>query len=432
MISIECSNSNTAVSSITGAAVAGTLPNVSVVSMSFGVNGGNEFSGEIGYDNLFQTPSGHIGVTWVGASGDNGANHLSYPPASPNVLDVGGTTLVLNADGSIASQTGWTGSGGGTSQYEFQPSYQSGVVPPSMTVGPFSGVPYRSTPDVAFVGDGNTGVAVYANGAWLTSTVGGTSLGSPCWAAMIALADQDRLTSYPAAGTLDGVNDTLPALYSAASYVFSDITVGYNDHGSFTNTGYYAMPGYDQVTGLGAPIASYLIPYLASYNVPSGNVIVGSGIPGQNGHSGPASPAPPVGLKSPSATINVAAPAVPVANAAVPQSGLLGALDWITTTSTAAPFTDPPNPLPQSSPLTPTSQTTPVAQGEPRIASLRSKLVLSDSIEIDRPSQSSVPETRALLATIDHLLAHELLSRGALTTDRADVDARPRRAAPVT
>lgn len=48
--------------------VAKSLPNVSVVSMSWGTN---EFYGEASYDSLFTTPAGHIGVTFVAASGDS-------------------------------------------------------------------------------------------------------------------------------------------------------------------------------------------------------------------------------------------------------------------------------------------------------------------------------------------------------------------------
>ena len=42
--------------------------------------------------------------------------------------------------------------------------------------------------------------------------MGGTSLGSPAWAAIIALADQGR--NLAGVGSLDGATQTLPALYS--------------------------------------------------------------------------------------------------------------------------------------------------------------------------------------------------------------------------
>ena len=51
-----------------------------------------------------------------------------WPAASPNVLGVGGTALTLTRTIRWSSETGWSGSGGGPSAYESQPSYQTGVV----------------------------------------------------------------------------------------------------------------------------------------------------------------------------------------------------------------------------------------------------------------------------------------------------------------
>ena len=91
-----------------------------VVSMSWG---GSEFSGETAYDSYFD----HAGVAFVASSGDAGAP-ASWPAASPNVLSVGGTALTLGAGNDWSSEVGWSGSGGGPSAYESQPSYQNGVV----------------------------------------------------------------------------------------------------------------------------------------------------------------------------------------------------------------------------------------------------------------------------------------------------------------
>ena len=79
---------------------------------------------------------------------------------------------------------------------------------------------YRATPDVAFDADPNTGVPVYVTPTtcwrrWQTTqqahggTFGGTSLGSPAWAGIIAIADQGRAAGL---GSLDGPTQTLPAL----------------------------------------------------------------------------------------------------------------------------------------------------------------------------------------------------------------------------
>ena len=149
--------------------------------------GGGEFSSESRYDSYFTTPSGHGGVTFVASSGDSGSP-VGYPAISPNVLSVGGTTLNLNSQGGYSSESGWSGSGGGISAYESQPSYQKGVVTQSTI--------YRTNPDVAYDADPNTGFPVYdsynnpASSPW--GQWGGTSDAAPQWAALIAIADQGR------------------------------------------------------------------------------------------------------------------------------------------------------------------------------------------------------------------------------------------------
>ena len=76
----------------------------------------------------------------------------------------------------------------------------------------------RSTPDVAFDGDPNTGVEVYSTdpnsgqGSW--QVVGGTSLGTPAWAGIIAIVDQGRALA--GKSSLDGPTQTLPSLYAAS------------------------------------------------------------------------------------------------------------------------------------------------------------------------------------------------------------------------
>ena len=65
------------------------LAPVTVVSMSWGAG---EFSSEASYDSYFTTPAGHAGVSFVAATGDNGAPG-NWPAFSPNVLAVGGTSL---------------------------------------------------------------------------------------------------------------------------------------------------------------------------------------------------------------------------------------------------------------------------------------------------------------------------------------------------
>ena len=135
---------------------AASLPGVSAVSMSWGLN---EFSGETALDSTFVTPAGHQGVTFVAASGDSGGfapdaqgdptttPGILYPAASPRVVGVGGTTLNLNSDSTYNSETAWSLSGGGTSLFEARPAFQQGA----------QSTAFRTVPDVAFDADPNTG-----------------------------------------------------------------------------------------------------------------------------------------------------------------------------------------------------------------------------------------------------------------------------------
>lgn len=222
--------------------VARNTPGVSVISMSWGTP---EFAGQSSYASYFTTPAGHIPITFVAASGDGGAGAI-WPSVSPGVISVGGSSLTLTARNAYKSETAWSGSGGSVSLYEAKPSYQN-----TITLGGKS----RTAPDVAYVADPSTGVAVYdsyKNSGWIQ--VGGTSAGAPQWAGLIAIANQARVAT--GRSTLAGASQALPALYNMASVSFHDITRGSN--------GYSARPGYDLTTGWGSPFANRVIPALQS------------------------------------------------------------------------------------------------------------------------------------------------------------------------
>ena len=282
---------------LTGMQSASKLPGVSVVTLSYGLPeylfaevGINEQS----YDAGFTTP----GVTFLAASGDHGIYGdgpnsngsfqvaANYPSASPNVVSVGGTSIVIDSNGDYpgtgtSGETAWGdgpveytrngvvgsgvtgGGGGGLSDVETEPAYQSGVVPASMDS---SGA--RALPDVSIDSGSAQAYDVFTNtlGAssdsndavgWLGDA--GTSAASPIWAGLIAIADQGRALE---GGTpLTGYSQTLPALYSLPSTDFHDIIYG--------NNGDPAQPGYDLATGLGTPVANLLVPALAGYEIPS-------------------------------------------------------------------------------------------------------------------------------------------------------------------
>ncbi len=231
---------------------AGKQAGVTVVSMSWG---SSEFYGESDYNSVFATAAGHAGVTYIAASGDTGAaGGPEYPSVSPNVLAVGGTTLSLTASGSYSSESGWSGSTGGFSgtdtnfrSNESEPSYQTATL---KSVGLSDGV--RTTPDVSFDADPDSGVSVYdsvgydGQAGWFQ--LGGTSAAAPAWAGLIAIVDQGLAT-----GSKDSLTTTqvLTDLYSLPSSDFHDITSGSN--------GYSATAGYDLVTGLGTPKSDLVV-----------------------------------------------------------------------------------------------------------------------------------------------------------------------------
>ena len=242
-------NSNAAVDLYTAVNYARLQSAVSVISMSFAAPESQLL--ETQYDSVFNTTTGHQGVTFVASSGDWGAYNsrtltqigVTYPSACPHVLSVGGTSLALDPLSNYSSEVAWTDSGGGLSS-ESQPAYQAGVFASA----------YRAVPDVSFDADPNTGVAVYdsydyqTNSAW--AMLGGTSASAPCWAGIISLADQRRsLVGLP---SLDGPTQVLPTLYTMNSQDFHDITSG-------GNSVYQARVGYDLATGRGTPVSPSLI-----------------------------------------------------------------------------------------------------------------------------------------------------------------------------
>ena len=238
-------------------------------------------------DTLIQAAAEGIGVYF--SSGDNGDEtsvlgyaSTDFPASSPWVTAVGGTALAVGRSGDRVFETGWGtssyacnqttlactrlrwlyGAGGGTSVLFARPSYQDGTV---TTSG-------RGVPDVSALADPQTGLLVgqtqsFPDGNYYDEyRLGGTSLASPIFAGIMALADQ-------AAGHPHGFAN--PALYAHRSaltdvtsvktavarrnYVngvdasagTSDFLRTFDDYsGSPTQ---HTSPGWDNVTGLGSP-----------------------------------------------------------------------------------------------------------------------------------------------------------------------------------
>ncbi len=247
-----------------GIATLAGLPGVSVVSASYGwfLDYYGQAALEQDWDSSIIQPAlaANPDVSVFAATGDDTADYGTvYPSASPEVVSVGGTTLSLTQAGQWSAETGWADGGGGYSQAFALPSYQQG--------DGFSGDAndQRTNPDVAADADPNTGVAIYDPYDFGTADpwaqIGGTSLATPLWAGMAAIADQGRAI----AGAMPlGSSAMLTDLYDLAKIApgdFHDITQG--------NNGYPAGPGYDLVTGLGSPEGNLLIPNLAAFGLAS-------------------------------------------------------------------------------------------------------------------------------------------------------------------
>jgi subtilase family serine protease len=236
----------------------GLSPLPVAISMSFGAPE-NEFTATTTKSTLGPWETAFAGaqsegIILLAASGDGGATDgtrqltVDYPAASQYVIGVGGTTLKLTSSSTWSSETAWTYSGGGygatslTSVFGKEPSFQKAVsIPDSANT--------RGVPDVAFDADPNTGVYVYCSPYWYD--VGGTSVGAPNWAAILADATASSSPSLNLGylyGTVYGVSG------SSSKYgtEIHDIKSG--------NNGYYtAGTGWDAVTGIGSPIVSGLL-----------------------------------------------------------------------------------------------------------------------------------------------------------------------------
>ena len=207
---------------------------------------------------LFEQASAQ-GMTVLAASGDSGSGDcaaassnpsVDYPASDPAVLGVGGTTLSLDSTGLRQNETGWSGSGGGTSVVYPRPTWQAGGSLPSSS--------FRQVPDIAL--NAGTAYAAWVSNGWLG--VGGTSGATPIWAGLLALANQARYANAaggapPACATLAGFGDLHAALYRLAASppptpIFRDITDGDSNGAGAPGL------GWDPVTGWGVPDAPAL------------------------------------------------------------------------------------------------------------------------------------------------------------------------------
>jgi subtilase family serine protease len=244
-------------------------------------------------DTLVQAAIEGIGVYF--SSGDNGDESSTFgfpttdwPASSPWVTAVGGTSLGVSASNQRAVETGWGtstyscnsttlactragwlyGAGGGVSVVFDEPFYQELA---GLALGG------RGVPDVAALGDPQTGYLVGQTQAFPDGNhydefrIGGTSLSSPIFAGLMALADQRAGHPHGFANPLFYANpaafyDVLSVKTAVARRNFVNGVDASNGTADFLRTfdDYSGSPsqhtatGWDNVTGLGTPNASFL------------------------------------------------------------------------------------------------------------------------------------------------------------------------------
>ena len=226
------------------------------------------------------------GQTFFNATGDSDAYtaQIPFPSDSPNVVEVGGTTLnTAAAGGAWSSETTWNwgydqgsyvGSSGGISTYYALPSWQQGI---NMSVAQGSSY-WRNLPDVALTADN-----VYVvSDRGQSGAFGGTSCAAPLWAAFTALVNQSAASKgQPPVGFIN------PALYMIArgsnyQLDFHDIATGNNQTGR-SGSRFSAVGGYDLCTGLGTPTGALISALAGPSSTTNQNIVTTSANPANGG-----------------------------------------------------------------------------------------------------------------------------------------------------
>ncbi len=275
------------------AAIHDTQNRPSVLSISWGFTEGQDIWTPQAIQTVNQSfqAAALQGITICAASGDDGSRdqlddghaHVDFPASSPYVLACGGTTLLFSGN-TFTGEKVWNdggrdqgggATGGGVSDDIAQPSWQKGIVPPSVNPGNHVG---RGVPDVAGNADGVSGYAILADGQ-LLSGVGGTSAVSPLWSALIARANQKL-------GKPVGYIN--PLLYTSLgkTNAFRDVTSGNNDPTGGKLGGYQSGSGWDACTGWGSPDGTNLVNALTASSATSGGSAPASGGADPSGSTG--------------------------------------------------------------------------------------------------------------------------------------------------
>jgi len=213
-----------------------------VLSGSYGSIESLTATSELQTQSLISEMAAAMGISTNYATGDSGDFTIDGIPAtvlspadSPWATAVGGVSLALNPDNSIAWQAGWGnnqtlltqqglifdpplafgfvgGAGGGPSGYFAKPSYQKKLP------GKF-----RQLPDVSWLADPYTGAAILISvpnqvPAQVWQIWGGTSLATPMFSGIWAIANQEAI-----AGGGTQLGQAAPYLYSLPTGAVFDV-----------------------------------------------------------------------------------------------------------------------------------------------------------------------------------------------------------------
>src|SRR5581483_4160948 len=234
-----------------GTSLSASWSNSELLNLLFGYE--DELIIENGYNQL----AAAIGMSANYATGDDGDFVQDYfnlyglvlppsvqmPASSPYATAIGGTSLLVNNTNHIQYQTGWGnnetrltfpapnapydpplelgfiyGAGGGTSAYWPKPWYQSSL----------SG-DFRQIPDIGYLADPYTGVNIVITPDGVVGdpqyfeVIGGTSLATPMFSGLWAIANQ-------AAGTAAPLGQPAPYLYSLPTGAITDVLAVDNGH----------------------------------------------------------------------------------------------------------------------------------------------------------------------------------------------------------
>ncbi len=228
------------------------------------------FQQAVAQGQVFIVPSGDFGVYEAYAGNiyqqDLSKYSVAEPASSPYVVAVGATVLTANSDLTWASERVMSytadywqgdayGSGGGISQFENAPSWQTSALGSAIT--------HRVLPDLAFAG-------WYANGNGGPSGFGYSEVSSAIFAGIWARIESANSNS------LGLPTERMYQHFSKDPSPTHDIVGGYNGvyvGGNPSFTGYRCTLAWDYCTGWGSlDIAKFSTYVTQNWNTPDGNL----------------------------------------------------------------------------------------------------------------------------------------------------------------